>query len=537
MNYFKPYEGSEPYIFVSYAHSDSNSVMEVLTDMHSHGYRIWYDEGIEVGSEWPECIAEHLNGAHLMLAFISQGYMRSDNCRREMHYALMKRIKVINIFLENTEMTPGMEMQIGNIFALMKYNMPHELFYDKLYSAPLLTSESFSENGGTTEHEKPENVPEPAAENTRPEAEEAGREKRRGEKPHKKAEKDAAAQEEPDTERKKAKKRRARRIVWGTIGLLVLAAVISLSVVGHFTGLTERVIIGLNTQEIQPLPAGTKAEFTSEIFENIARDYSGLKDEELYVSDISGLTELYIVGDRWYFSLEDRLASSYFSDSGDIRDLSDLKYFTGLRTLYINGQSLSSLDTMPALGIQYLNISGCRVASLEGVGRLTKLREIYAEGCPVTDLGDIRQCLELRLLDLNGSTISYFSTLKPLTKLTDFSVSNCTTDEMKTVLHISSLTNVAFHGCDLRGSFFKKFDKESRIAGMTLDNCKLDSTVNLDDFSGLTVLTLISSGENLDWTILGELPLLGKVSTDEAMYAAVSRALEGTGVDVELIEE
>ena len=94
-----------------------------------------------------------------------------------------------------------------------------------------------------------------------------------------------------------------------------------------------------------------------------------------------------------------------------------------------------------------------------------------------------------------------------------------------------------FHGCDLRGSFFKKFDKESRIAGMTLDNCKLDSTVNLDDFSGLTVLTLISSGENLDWTILGELPLLGKVSTDEAMYAAVSRALEGTGVDVELIEE
>ena len=307
--------------------------------------------------------------------------------------------------------------------------------------------------------------------------------------------------------------------------------------VGHFTGLTERVIIGLNTQEIQPLPAGTKAEFTSEIFEDIARDYSGLKDEELYVSDISGLTELYIVGDRWYFSLEDRLASSHFSDSGDIRDLSDLKYFTGLRTLYINGQSLSSLDTMPALGIQYLNISGCRVASLEGVGRLTKLREIYAEGCPVTDLGDIRQCLELRLLDLNGSTISDFSTLKPLTKLTDFSVSNCTTDEMKTVLHISSLTNVAFHGCDLRGSFFKKFDKESRIAGMTLDNCKLDSTVNLDDFSGLTVLTLISSGENLDWTILGELPLLGKVSTDEAMYAAVSRALEGTGVDVELIEE
>ena len=106
MNYFKPYEGTEPYIFVSYAHSDSKAVMEVLNDMHARGCRIWYDEGIEVGSEWPECIAQHLRDAHLVLAFISGSYMKSDNCRREMHYALMKRIKVINIFLESTEMTP-----------------------------------------------------------------------------------------------------------------------------------------------------------------------------------------------------------------------------------------------------------------------------------------------------------------------------------------------------------------------------------------------------------------------------------------------
>ena len=72
MNYFTPYEGSKPYIFVSYAHADSKDVMRVITDMHDKGYRLWYDEGIEVGSEWPECIAEHLQGAHLMLAFISK---------------------------------------------------------------------------------------------------------------------------------------------------------------------------------------------------------------------------------------------------------------------------------------------------------------------------------------------------------------------------------------------------------------------------------------------------------------------------------
>lgn len=129
MEYFKPYEGTEPYVFISYAHADSPAVMRVVGDMHDRGYRVWYDEGIEVGSEWPECIASHLAGAHLVLAFISNAYMKSDNCRREMHYALTKRIKIINVFLESTEMTPGMEMQIGSIFALMKYGMTDEVFF------------------------------------------------------------------------------------------------------------------------------------------------------------------------------------------------------------------------------------------------------------------------------------------------------------------------------------------------------------------------------------------------------------------------
>ena len=153
MRYFKPYEGDKPYIFISYAHADSDAVMSVVTHMHDRGYRIWYDEGIEVGSEWPECIASHLTGAQLVIAFISNSYMRSDNCRREMHYALSKRIRIINVFIENTDMTPGMEMQIGSIFALMRHNMSDEEFYGKLYSAPLLDAELFSDGGAPAEAE------------------------------------------------------------------------------------------------------------------------------------------------------------------------------------------------------------------------------------------------------------------------------------------------------------------------------------------------------------------------------------------------
>ena len=49
---------------------------------------------------------------------------------------------------------------------------------------------------------------------------------------------------------------------------------------------------------------------------------------------------------------------------------------------------------MPALDIQYLDISGCRVSTLDGVGRLSKLRELRAGGCPITELGDRRQCIK-----------------------------------------------------------------------------------------------------------------------------------------------
>ena len=141
MNKIKPYEGDLPYIFISYAHANSPAVMQITEVLSERGYRIWYDEGIEVGSEWPEYIAEHLAKAGLMIAFLSNAYIRSDNCRKEMHYALSKKIPIINIFLEETQMTPGMEMQVGNVFALMKQNMTEEIFYTKLLGASQLSDD------------------------------------------------------------------------------------------------------------------------------------------------------------------------------------------------------------------------------------------------------------------------------------------------------------------------------------------------------------------------------------------------------------
>ena len=135
MNGIKPYSGNEPYIFISYAHADDQAVGSVLENLEKNGVRFWYDDGIEVGSEWPEYIAKRLASADMMIAFISNAYAASDNCRKEMHYAVSKGIKTINIFLEDALITPGMALQIGNIFALMKYRMEEHEFYERLYQA------------------------------------------------------------------------------------------------------------------------------------------------------------------------------------------------------------------------------------------------------------------------------------------------------------------------------------------------------------------------------------------------------------------
>ena len=61
----KAYEGNEKYIFFSYAHRDSATVLPMIEYMQEKGFRVWYDAGIEAGTEWPGYIEEHLKNTAL----------------------------------------------------------------------------------------------------------------------------------------------------------------------------------------------------------------------------------------------------------------------------------------------------------------------------------------------------------------------------------------------------------------------------------------------------------------------------------------
>ena len=132
-----PYQGKEPYIFISYAHKDSEQVYPILEELNRLGYRVWYDDGIAPGDEWPEEVAQHLDGAHLVISMLSPRYVVSENCLRELQFSLAKKKAFLGVFLEDTELTLGLEMQLSAKRCILKYNYPTmELFVKKLCSSP-----------------------------------------------------------------------------------------------------------------------------------------------------------------------------------------------------------------------------------------------------------------------------------------------------------------------------------------------------------------------------------------------------------------
>jgi len=112
---FKPYEGNDPYIFVSYSHKDSAQVFPILQKLHERGLRVWYDEGIDPGSEWPEEIANHLLNCGLFLLFMSPDAAESHNVRREITMAVDRKKPLMNVFIEETELKPGLQLQLNLI--------------------------------------------------------------------------------------------------------------------------------------------------------------------------------------------------------------------------------------------------------------------------------------------------------------------------------------------------------------------------------------------------------------------------------------
>ena len=101
------YTGTKPYIFVSYAHRDSEHAFPFIDTLQKNGYNVWFDDGIRFGNEWEDEIAEKLIGCSVFLFLVSSQSLESLYCRNEIRLASEERKPFVNVIAEDVISFPG----------------------------------------------------------------------------------------------------------------------------------------------------------------------------------------------------------------------------------------------------------------------------------------------------------------------------------------------------------------------------------------------------------------------------------------------
>lgn len=469
----KPYEGTERYIFISYAHRDNALVYPIIEELARKGYRIWYDEGIDPGSEWPETIAEHLGNCEVCLAFLSKNYLNSQNCRREVNFALSKKKFFITVVLEPVEMSPGMEMQLSTTQFVSKYTFPDEQsFYEKLCAAKYL-------NACLVEPPKPKPAPAPVeqaqpagaapvveqADAPCPPPETAAAEPptpppaARTAKPKAKSAKAAARNGAQTSAPKQSKKAKLAAIIGGgavALIVLILLAVRLLSGGGGTSiagkqfspnettvNLSNAAISAEDVQGLARLKELKSLYFTNCTFEEGASELFGQLSDTLttlqldrcagldyaVVSALPSLKNLSILScgltDEQLAAITFGGAVSSVKLTGNegLSDLSPLSSAPELSQLYVDGTAVT--DFSPLAGNEKLTTLS---ASGNGIGDISTLAGLKLQYLTLADnqigsLAPLTGNEDLRELDVAGNRIGDLSPLAECTQLRELNIS------------------------------------------------------------------------------------------------------------------
>ena len=125
-----------PFIFISYSHRDSDMVCPIIERLRKEGFNVWYDDGIDPGSEWDENIADHITQCSYFIAFISEYYLKSQNCKDELNFSRDLDKERLLVYLEDVSLSSGMAMRMNRNQAIYwKKCASVEHAYHKLFSA------------------------------------------------------------------------------------------------------------------------------------------------------------------------------------------------------------------------------------------------------------------------------------------------------------------------------------------------------------------------------------------------------------------
>ncbi len=117
---FAAYDGDDDFVFCCYSHQDVGLVYPEIDQLNSADMNIWYDEGIRPGSEWTDELANAIRNCSALILFATSRSVHSKHCRDEVQYATKYDKPIIVIYLEPTDLPPGLDLTLGGLHAIEK---------------------------------------------------------------------------------------------------------------------------------------------------------------------------------------------------------------------------------------------------------------------------------------------------------------------------------------------------------------------------------------------------------------------------------
>ena len=103
-------------VFVSYARTDRERVMELVERMRSAGIGVWVDEGgIHGASLWGQEIVDAIDASKVMVLMISDSSITSDNVVKELSIASEEKKPILPVYLQRSQLPKSMRYQLAGI--------------------------------------------------------------------------------------------------------------------------------------------------------------------------------------------------------------------------------------------------------------------------------------------------------------------------------------------------------------------------------------------------------------------------------------
>ena len=103
-------------VFLSYSRDDQDRVLELAAKLRAAGASLWVDQGaIDAASLWSEQIVNALESAKVLLLFVTEAAVHSDNVAKEVMLVSERKGHILPVYLEPTVITPTLKYQLAGI--------------------------------------------------------------------------------------------------------------------------------------------------------------------------------------------------------------------------------------------------------------------------------------------------------------------------------------------------------------------------------------------------------------------------------------